>query len=341
MRFRFRAGRKFQFALLAKKDFSPAGKKADMSSEHLKLQVREPEKQRRRQQSNEPEFIEDVTHEYDKIVYVGARAQKNCSSEQSKLTKDDRNGNGDMSEQRDCTDGNRAKSLPRTFIILNCLGFLLSIPALLLAILLIAGTLPILNCGNCNKMELLPIGKEEEASTISPLMQERLWNVIRQVKSNLSRIEKSLKERDAKILRLQEQGLKRAGKIAELERKFTYRVYVFNGTAINVTDADIDLTTGKLRDENLTTCNYRREEGTQFTADESTSGIAMVTEKKGYKILGVACSTIGASEYNLNSQISPVSLRQYICECKGRSSNFESAKAGLAKCIIHYWICKM
>jgi len=341
VRFRFRADRKFQFALLAKKDFSPAGKKADMSSEHLKLQVREPEKQRRRQQSNEPEFIEDVTHEYDKLVYVGALAQKNCSSELSKLTKDDRNGNGDMLKQRDCTDGNRPKSLPRTFKILNCLGFLLSIAALLLVILLIAGTLPILNCGNCNKMELLPIGKEEEASTISPLMQERLWNVIRQVKSNLSRIEKSLKERDRKILRLQMQGLKRAGKIAELERKFTYRVYVFNGTAINVTDADIDLTTGKLRDENLTTCNYKKEEGTQFTADESTSGIAMVTEKKGYKILGVACSTIGASEYNLKSQISPASLRQYVCECKGRSSHFESGNAGLAKCIIHYWICKM
>ncbi|XP_029189766.2 uncharacterized protein LOC114956732 [Acropora millepora] len=312
-----------------------------MSSEHLKLQVREPEKQRRRQQSNEPEFIEDVTHEYDKLVYVGARAQKNCSSEQRKLTKDDRNGNGDMSEQRDCTDGNRTKSLPRTFIILNCLGFLLSIPALLLAILLIAGTLPILNCGSCNKMEPFPKGKEEEASTISPLMQERLWNVIRQLKSNLSRIEKSLKERDAKILRLQVQGLKRDGKIAELERKFTYRVYVFNGTAINVTDADIDLTTGKLRDENLTTCNYRREEGTQFTADESTSGNVIVTEKKGYKILGVACSTIGASEYNLNSQISRASLRQYECECTGRSSTFKSGNAGLAKCIIHYWICKM
>lgn len=341
MQFRFRAGRKFQFTLLAKKDFSPAGKKADMSSEHLELQVRGPEKQRRRQQSNEPEFIEDVTHEYDKLVYVGALAQKTCSSEQSKLTKDDRNGNGDMSEQRDCTDGNCPKSLPRTFIILNCLGFLLSIPALLLAILLIAGTLPILNCGSCNKMEPFPKGKKEEASTISPLMQERLWNVIRQVKSNLSRIEKSLKERDAKILRLQEQGLKRAGKIAELERKFTYRVYVFNGTAINVTDADIDLTTGKLRDKNLTTCNYKREEGTQFTADESTSGNVIVTEKKGYKILGVACSTIGASEYNLNSHISRASLRQYECECTGRSSTFKSGNAGLAKCIIHYWICKM
>lgn len=336
------ASGKFQFSLLAKKDFSPAGEKADMSNKHLELQVREPEKQRRRQQSNEPEFIEDVTHEYDKLVYVGARAQKNCSSERSKLTKGDQNGIGNMSEQSDCTDGNRPKSLPKTFKILNCLGFLLSIAALLLVILLIAGKLPVLNCGNCNKMEHLPIGQEEEASTISSLKQENLWKVIRQVKSDLSRIKKSLKERDAKILRLQMQGLKRAGKIAELERKFTYRVYVFNGTAINVTGArsNIDLTTGKLRDENLTTCNYKREEGIQFTAGESAMGNVIVTEKKGYKILGVACSTIGASEYNLKSEINAANLRQYECECQGTSSNFKFTNLGLAKCIIHYWICK-
>ena len=342
MWFHFIGSRESQFRLFAKKDFSLAGKKADMSNEDLELQVRVPEKQRCREKANEPEFIEDVTHEYDELADVRARGRKNCSSELSKLTKGDRNGNGNMSEENDCTDGNRPKSLPRTFKIMNCAGFLLSIAAILLVLLLIAGTLPVLNCGNCDKMELLPIGQEQDASTVSPLTHENLWKVVRQLKSNLSRINKSLKERDAKILRLQTQSLKRSGKIAELERKFTYRVYVFNGTTINVTGAisSIDLTTGKLRDENMTTCNYKSKEGVPFTSGRYGMGNVIVRETKGYKILGVACSTIGASEYNLKSEINAASIRQYECECRGTSSYFRPVSNGRAKCIIHYWICK-
>lgn len=318
-------------------------RKENMPNGDLEHQVRVPQEQKRRQQSYENvNEQDDVPHEYDKLVDVRGRNRTKCSPGPSKPTEGDGNRNAaKISEETDYTDGNRPRTPSRIFKILNCTGCLLSMAAIILVILLMAGVVPVRNCGDCQNVELLP-GQEQEVSTNAPLTQDNLHEVVRELKLNLSKVNTALKKRDEKIASLQEQGSKRAGQIAELQRKFTYRVYVINNTVINITDSGsiIDLNTGKMWHGNMTSCRYKRKEGVSFTIGDMAMGNVVVTERTGYRIVGVTCSTIGASEYNLKSEINHVNLRRYECECRGRSTLFIKPKTDrVGKCIMHYWVC--
>lgn len=326
------------------------------SNGDIELQVQLPPKQKpNRQQSYEnmdgQQFGEDVCHQYEEPVDVRSRNQEtecltSAGEPSTSLRENRRNRNVKEARDVDCTDGNRRVALPTVFKILALAGCFFAILAVILIVLLMTGAVPVGHCGGCKK-ELVPrqIDSKRSAST-----QERLWKDIKELKSNVSRLNAALKKREGTILKLQRQDLKNGGRIAQLERKSGYRVFVFNDTTFNISnflgpqigvkgDNGLDGQMGKVGFGNLTLCRYMSEEGVPFTAGNAADGIVTVTEAKGYRIIGATCSTVGASEYNLRSEINSASFRQYECECRGNSKLFVGTD-GRAKCIIHYWMCQ-
>ena len=340
--------------LLTKRGYSPTGTDENITKGGIELQERVPQKQNpTRQQSyenmNERDFSEEVCHQYEEPVDIRSRNHETASSVHDSSNSAENTQNRRVKKVRetaDCTDGNHRRALPRGFKILALVGFLLTIAAIILAVLLMAGAVRTGKCNDCKRDLVLG----QDASKSSESTQKRLWKVIKELKTSVGRLNATLKKRDETILDLQLQDLKHAGKIAELQRKASYRVFVFNGTTFNISnyqgpqigvkgDTFSDGQTGKIGSGNMTLCRYMSEEGVPFTMDESAVGNVIVTEQQGYRIIGATCSTVGASEYNLKSQINSNNFRQYECECRGRSNLF-AAKDGRAKCILHYWQCE-
>ena len=341
--------------LLTKRgQYSPTGTDENITNGDIELQERVPQKQKpTRQQSyenmDERDFSEDVCHQYEEPVDIRSRNRETGSSRQdpNNAAENTQNKRGKKAgETADCTDGNRHRALPGGFKILAFAGFLLTIVAIILVVLLMAGAVPSGKCNECKKDLVLG----HDASKSSETSQRRLWKVIKELKTSMGRLNSALKKRDETILDLQMQDLELDGKIAELQRKASYRVFVFNGTTFNISnyqgpqtgvkgDTGLDGRTGKIGSGNMTLCRYMSEESVPFTVDESSVGNVIVTEQEGYRIIGATCSTVGASEYNLKSQINSNNFRQYECECRGKSTLF-AAKGGGAKCILHYWQCE-
>lgn len=342
-----------RLGLLTKRGYSPTGTDENITNGDIELQERVPQKQKpTRQQSyentDERDFSEDVYHQYEEPVDIRSRNRETSRQDPSNAAENSHNKQRgkNAGEAADCTDGNRHRALPRSFKILALAGFLLTIAAIILVVLLMAGAVPTGKCNECKKDLVLG----QDASKFSESSQKRLWKVIKELKTSVSRLNSALKKRDETILDLQMQDLTLDGKIAELQRKASYRVFVFNGTTFNISnyqgpqtgvkgDTGLDGQTGKIGSGNMTLCRYMSEESVPFTVDESSVGNVIVTEQQGSRIIGATCSTVGASEYNLKSQINSNNFRQYECECRGKSTLFAD-KSGRAKCVMHYWQCE-
>ena len=335
--------------------FPARGTDENTSNGDIELQVQLPPKQKpNRQQSYEnidgQDFVEDVCHQYEEPVDIRSRNQEterltSAGEANTSLRENRRNGNVKEATEVDCTDGNRRVALPGVFKILAVAGCFFAILAVILVVLLMTGAVRVGHCGEC-KSE--PVSRQIDSKR-SASTQERLWKDIKELKSNVSRLNAALKKREGTIWKLQRQDLKNGGRIAELERKSGYRVFVFNDTTFNISnflgpqigvkgDSGLDGQMGKVGSGNLTLCRYMSEESVPFTVGDAAVGIVTVTEQNGYRIIGATCSTMGASEYNLRSEINSLSLRQYECECRGKSKLFVR-RDGRAKCIIHYWMC--
>ena len=244
----------------------------------------------------------------------------------------------------DCKD-----RCPSLFKILAFAGCLFGLAALAVIIMLVLGILLMPACHECKK-EIVP----DSASQASRSTQE-LWQMVRKLRANMTDLSLVVRRRDEMIAQLQ----KRAD--AELERKANYPVIVSNNSQINTSgligtrgqpgipgptgpkgEDGLDGKPGKAGPGNMSLCSYMCRESVSFTADSSGNGQnVIIVEPKGYKIVGVTCSTRGTSEYNLKSELNEATnVRQYECECRGQSLVF-GAGPGRATCIIHYWMCPL
>ena len=235
------------------------------------------------------------------------------------------------------------------FKILAFAGCLFGLAALVVIIMLALGILSMPACYECKK-EIVP----DSASQASGSTKE-LWQMVRKLRANMTDLGMAVRRRDEMISQLQ----KRAD--AELERKASYPVIVANNSQINTSgligargqpgipgptgpkgEDGLDGKPGKAGPGNMSLCRYMSREGVSFTADSLGNGQnVIVVEPKGYKIVGVTCSTRGTSEYNLKSKWNDLTnVRQYECECRGQSLVF-GAGPGRAMCIIHYWMCPL
>ena len=239
------------------------------------------------------------------------------------------------------------------------IALLLALAAVVVVLLILLGVLSVPGCHECKK-ELVPVSEESSSG-----LSQDVWRVIKELRSNVSALQLSLRRKDEIISELQRRDTEHADRIVELEKKANYRVIVSNGTNVNISElvgprgppgipgpagergndgADgKDGKRGERGPGNMTLCRYVRKESTAFTADERGNGMNVaVNEPDGSRILGVTCSTHGTTEYNLKSQLVG-RLRQYECECRGRSILFpiNGPNSGEARCYIHYWICPL
>lgn len=259
-------------------------------------------------------------------------------------------------DESDSSGGYHRDTCSKLFKGMAFTGFLFALAALAVVVLLMLGMLTIPSCRDCKK-ELVPgqtIGSSGAQAVGS--IQE-LWNVVKELRSSVSELNASVKMKDEIISQLQKRDLEHTNKIAELERKASHKVLVVNDTKFNFSSLvgprgqpgidgapgtkgldGLDGKPGKPGPGNMSLCRYMKEESVLFTAEASNGQNVIVREQRGSRIIGVTCSTLGTSEYNLVSQLDASNMRQYKCQCRGRSSVFP-AGTGRALCIVHYWIC--
>lgn len=252
-------------------------------------------------------------------------------------------------------DGYHRDKCSKCFKIMAFVGFVLALAALAIGSLLVLGILSIPSCGDCKK-ELVP--SQSTAAQASGSTEE-LWNVIKKLQSNMSELNAVVRRKDQVISQLQKRDLEHTDKIAELERKARDLVVIVNNKKFNVSEFvgppgppgidgppgpkgedGVDGKPGKQGPGNMTLCRYSSKESAPFTASSSGLADVVVTEQPGERIIGVSCSTLGTSEYNLRSVLNAANNRQYQCRCRGRSFMFPAA-AGKALCILHYWSCPL
>ncbi|CAH3140962.1 unnamed protein product [Porites lobata] len=87
---------------------------------------------------------------------------------------------------------------------------------------------------------------------------------------------------------------------------------------------------------NFSACQYKTKTGTTGGGSSDVSD-ASVDEPRGSVIIAATCSTNYAAEYNLLSAMIPP--RRYVCNCKGRSSQFHPGRGESKTCYLHYWLC--
>lgn len=238
----------------------------------------------------------------------------------------------------------------KIFKVLIVFGFVFALLVFVLVLFFTLGMLGTQNCRSCKK-ELAPAGQA------SGVTQEFL-QIIKELRANISHLKGDIKSKDEIITQLQARDVDLTEKIAELERKETFKVVVVNNSkivgprgppgfagAVGPKGRDgLDGKPGEGGPGNMTLCRYTSIESVPFTASTLGRGQNItVTEKPGFKIFGVTCSTVGASEYNLKSGFrsavnSTSNVRQHECECKGRSDVFQASSA---KCILNYWVCPL
>lgn len=89
---------------------------------------------------------------------------------------------------------------------------------------------------------------------------------------------------------------------------------------------------------NFSQCAYGTL-SSKSTASSLVSVTSIIPPPINQVVVGVTCSTTGASEYNLDSYTHPVhGARYYRCTCRGISSVFPP-NLRTVTCYIHYWVC--
>ena len=260
-----------------------------------------------------------------------------------------------FTDESDTCDGYHRDTCSKCFKIMAFVGCLLALAASAVLIMLMVGVLSTPSCRDCKK-ELVPgQASAAQATGSTKGSTEELWNVIKILKSNVSKLNAAVKMKDEVISQLQKRDLEHTGKIAELEKKAkdfnnkTFNVSEFvgprgppgiDGPAGPKGEDGVDGKAGKPGPGNMTLCRYESRQSAPFTADISGGSNVVVTEEPGERITGVTCSTLGTSEYNFRSGVNVANKRQYQCQCRGRSLVFRAA-AGKALCILHYWTCPL
>lgn len=340
--------------LFPKKGYLPTGTDENMSNGDTELQVRTPPKKPKPSYENMEDrtFTDDpmANHQYEEPADVSSRNRERPIPGSS-TTRDNRSRPKRSSKgENDFADGYHRNVLPNIFKIVIFSSFFLALAAFLLVVFLMAGVITTSECNVCQK-NLVSEQDPSDSSIVAKPVEKRLREEIKKLKSNFSKLGAEVKRRDESISKLLKDDFKQAAEIAELERKASYRVFVFNDTTFNISsflgsqigikgENGLDGMTGKTGPGNMTSCRYTSEESAPYTPAPSGNGQnVIVTEPMGKRIIGVTCSTRGASEYNLRSRVNTVNnMRQYECECRGKSSVF-SVGAGQGVCIMHYWIC--
>lgn len=355
---------------------TPTGSDELMMDEDPEVQARMPLKPRHHssyENMNGRSFTDDSSHQYedpgkltDEVFRVQNRGRPALPASRSSNKHPRRKVNEayepvsskqrrrTFTEESDSSDGYHRDTCSKVFKIMAFLGFLFALAASAMLVLLMLGILSTPSCQDCKK-ELVP-GQISAQATGSI---DELWNVIKELKSNVSALNAAVKRKEEVILQLQRRDLEHTGKIAELERKANSQVVVVKDSKFNVSSLvgprgppgiagptgpkgqdGLDGKPGKPGPGNMTLCRYMSRKSAPFTAHSSGGQDVVVTEQPGEKIVGVTCSTLGTSEYNLKSAENTAKHRQYRCECRGQSSVFRAA-TGRAECILHYWSCPL
>lgn len=194
---------------------------------------------------------------------------------------------------------------PTFFKILAFVGFLFALTAFAVSLMFMLGILSAPACQERNRTK-------------------EVWRILKGLKSNLTELEKIAHDSffsknltsNSISTRQQETGARPRRPGAE--------------------------TRGKPVRGNFSLCEYRTMESARFVASPTgIGGKVIVTEPNEYRIVGVSCSTLGASEHNLKSRVNPRKQRVYECDCRGRSNSFIEGSDVWEQsvCIVHYWIC--
>lgn len=359
--------------LFPNRAFSPTGSDDLMMDDDPEFQARMPLKPRHHssyENMNGRSFTDDLSHQYEDPAKLkdevfqkqnrgrpppapsrsGKRKKVNEVYEPVHTNKQRRRT---FTHESDSCDGYHRDTCSKLFKVMAFVGFLFALAALTLLILIMLGILSTPSCRDCKK-ELVP-GQTSAAQATGSI--EELWNVIKKLRSNVSELNAAVKRKDEIISQLQRRDLEHTDKIAQLERKA--KMVVVNDKKYNVSDLvgprgppgidgpaglkgedGADGKPGKPGPGNMTLCRYGSRQSAPFTAHSSGGLDVVVTEDPGERIIGVTCSTLGTSEYNLRSGVNAAKNRQYQCQCRGRSSVFRAA-AGKALCILHYWSCPL
>ncbi|KAL9953416.1 hypothetical protein ACROYT_G040833 [Oculina patagonica] len=90
----------------------------------------------------------------------------------------------------------------------------------------------------------------------------------------------------------------------------------------------------------FSSCQYKVVKG-DYVGGRPPTGSASITEPNGKRIVGAACSTTFAEEYNLNAGRQPSGKWTYVCNCRGTSTLFTRPRNADKKCSLHYWECPL
>ena len=252
-------------------------------------------------------------------------------------------------------DGYNKETCTKLFKVLAFFGFLFALGAAVVVVMLMLGILSVPGCDDCKK-ELVP---SQSSAAQSVETGQDLWKVIKEMKSNLSELNRAIRTKNQIISQLQRRDDEHAGKILELEKRAAEAFSFVKNYKLNISSLvgprgppgdpgptgpsgkdGIDGRPGKTGPVNMSLCDYRVKNGVPFTAERAGAGQnVIVTENTQERIIGVTCSTVGTTEYNLKSYFNG-NQRQYQCMCRGQSSVFPS-RAGKAECILHYWVCPL
>lgn len=359
--------------LFPNRAFSPTGSDDLMMDEDPEFQARMPLKPRHHssyENMNDRSFTDDLSHQYedpaklkDEVFQKQSRGRPlpvpSRSGKRKKVNEvyepvNTNQRKRTFTDESDTCDGYHRDPCSKCFKIMAFLGFFFALAASAVLIMLSLGMLPTPSCRDCKK-ELVP-GKTSAAQGATGSMEE-LWIVIKKLKSNVSELNAAVRRKDEVISQLQKRDLEHTDKIAELEKKAKDLVVVVNNKKFNVSEFlgprgppgidgpagpkgedGVDGKPGKPGPGNMTLCRYVSKQSVSFTVGTSISGNVLVTEEPRERIIGVTCSTLGTSEYNLSSWVNGAKKRQYRCQCGGQSLLF---RASAGKCIIHYWTCPL
>ena len=296
---------------------------------------------------NTVHFAGDCDHQYDELHGHDRRNTPNVAPSQSydknKHARGPRRKDSEPAHESADSCDRSGQSVPsKVFRILAFAGFLIALVVFIAVILLALGALSPSSCRECKNQSEFGSGKVS-AST------EELFQVIKELSSNISELDAVVKSKDEIISRLQTQDGKLTDKIAELDRKTRHQAVIVSNSSNNLSilagpqgprgipgangPKGEDGLDGKMGQRslgiNMTSCRYMTRESASVKANSSVA----VTEEPGHKIIGVTCSTNGMLEYNFKSEVNvTTNVREHECECKGQNSD-------TGKCVIHYWMC--
>ena len=255
----------------------------------------------------------------------------------------------------DSDDGYHRDTCNKLFKVMAFFGFLFGLGAAVVVVMLMLGIMFVPGCDDCKK-EIVP---SQSSTAQSVGSAQELWRVIKEMKSNLSELNQAIRKKNEIISQLQRRDIEHTGKIVELEQRAAEAFSFAKNFKLNISSLvgprgppgnpgpigpsgkdGVDGRPGKPGLVNMSLCVYRVKYAVPFTAERAGAGQdVVVIENTQERIIGVTCSTEGTTEYNLKSYFRG-NRRQYQCICRGQSSVFR-AKAGRARCILHYWVCPL